>query len=48
MGKADFGAVDEAIAGGFEECEVGGVFGVEDDAFESLLCMMRKGRNNGE
>jgi len=35
--EADFGSVDGAIAGGFEEGEVVGIFGVQDDAVDVLL-----------
>ena len=52
MGKADFGAVDGAIAAAFEEGEEVFVFGVEDDLFNTALdcirslesCMEDKGR----
>ena len=37
MGEADFGAVDEAIADGFEEDEGVVVGGVEEDLFYLLL-----------
>ena len=37
MREADFGAVDEAIARGLEEGEVGLVLRVQYDALESLL-----------
>ncbi len=35
--EADFGSVNGAIAGGFEEGEVVGVLGVQDDAVDVLL-----------
>lgn len=37
MGKADFGAVDGAIAAAFEEGEEVFVFGIEDDLFHAAL-----------
>lgn len=37
MGEADFGAVDCAIADGFDEDEGGFVFGVEDDSLDGVL-----------
>jgi len=39
MREADFGAVDEAIADGFDEDEGFVVLGVEDDSFELVLAL---------
>ena len=37
MRKADFGSVDGAIAGGFDDGEIVGVLGVENYAVDSFL-----------
>lgn len=37
VGKADFGAVDRAIAGGFDEREELGMLRIEDEGAEALL-----------
>ena len=37
MGKSDFGTVDGAIAGSFDDGEEGGEVGVEDDRLDGFL-----------
>ena len=37
MRSTDFGAVDSAIASGFEDCEIFSISGFEDQAIDKLL-----------
>ena len=41
MGKADFGSVDGAIAGCFDEGKVVRIFGIEDDLVDGILLSVR-------
>lgn len=40
MRKADFGTVDGAIAGSFEDGKKRGEVGIEDDGFDCFLCRL--------
>ena len=42
MGKADFGAIDGAIASGLEDGEEVMVARIEDDALNGRLCKVRR------
>ncbi len=41
MGKADFGTINGAVAHGFDEGEVVGIVGVEDDTIYGVLWGVR-------
>jgi hypothetical protein len=40
VGEADLGAVDRAVAGGLDDGEDVGIFGVEDDVVQGFLRML--------
>ena len=45
MREPDFGSVDGTIAGRFDEGQVIGISGIEDDAIDSLLFHVNRGQS---
>lgn len=46
MGKSNFGAVDSAIAGSFEQSEIVGVVRVKDQTIKRLLTVWSASQRN--